>query len=266
MFVDSHAHLDDKAFDADREQAIERAHAAGVRYLLVIGGGNGPDDFHRALSVARKHESIYAALGIHPHEAARVEELHFERLREAAKEPKVLAIGEIGLDYYYDHSPREVQKRVLIPQLELARELKLPVVVHCRDAWADLRETVRDHWQAAALGGILHCFTGSREDAKAFLDWGFLVSFAGIVTFPKSENLRAVARTVPLDRVLTETDSPYLAPVPHRGKRNEPAYVVEVTKALAALHSLAGEEMGRQAVTNFQRFFRLAKSSTTHSR
>jgi TatD DNase family protein len=161
------------------------------------------------------------------------------------------------LDYYYNHSPHEVQKQVVIRQLELARELKLPVVIHCRDAWSDLREVVGSHWRSAGLGGILHCFTGSPADALAFLDWGFLLSFAGNLTFKKAENLRAVAREIPLDRLLTETDSPYLTPVPHRGKRNEPAYVREVTRALAALHNRSEEDMGRQAVENFARFFHL---------
>jgi TatD DNase family protein len=166
-------------------------------------------------------------------------------------------VGEIGLDYHYDHSPRDTQQRVFIEQLEVARQAKLPIVIHCRDAWADLRRIVESEWASSGLGGILHCFTGSREEAFAFLDWGFLVSLAGNLTFKRAENLRAVARELPLDRLLTETDSPYLAPVPYRGKRNEPAYVRETTRQLAALRSLNEEEMGRQAVENFTRFFRL---------
>ena len=257
MFLDSHAHLDDSRFDPDREAVIERARAAGLRYLLTIGGGEEPDDLGAGIPIAARHEWVYTSVGIHPHEAARAEERHFEKLRAAAAEAKVLAIGEIGLDYYYDHSPREVQRQVLVRQLDIARAVKLPVIIHCRDAWVDLGEIIEQHWQSSGLGGILHCFTGSLQDALRFLDWGFLVSFAGNVTFKKAENLRAVARAIPPDRLLTETDSPYLAPVPHRGKRNEPAYVLEVTRALAAVHNVSEEEMGRRAVENFERFFHL---------
>ncbi len=258
ILVDSHAHLDDSDFDADREAVIERARAAGLRYLVAIGGGSGPDDLASALPIAERHEWIYATAGIHPHEAKKAEPRHFDLLRSTAVKPKVLAVGEIGLDYHYDHSPRETQQRVFIQQLEVARQVKFPIVIHCRDAWADLRRMVESEWASTGLGGILHCFTGSREEAFAFLDWGFLVSLAGNLTFKKAEHLRAVARELPLDRLLTETDSPYLAPVPYRGKRNEPAYVRETTRQLAALRSLSEEEMGRQAVENFTRFFRLA--------
>jgi TatD DNase family protein len=255
-FVDSHAHLDDAAFDADRDEVIARARAAGLKYLLTVGGCSGPDDLASGLPIAEQHDWMFTSVGIHPHEAARAAENHFESLQRAAANPKVVAIGEIGLDYYYDHSPREIQKQVLIRQLEIARASKLPIIIHCRDAWADLGEIVAQHWHSSSLGGILHCFTGAREEARRFLDWGFMVSFAGNVTFKKAENLHEAARFVPLDRLLTETDSPYLAPVPHRGKRNEPAFVVEVTRALAALRSISEEEMGRRAVENFIRFFR----------
>lgn len=257
MFVDSHAHIDDSDFDADREAVLERARAAGLRYLLAIGGGTRAEDLAAAVPIAERYDWIYASVGLHPHEARHFQDSHLEELRTLLGHPKVLAVGEIGLDYYYDHSPREVQKQVLIQQLELAREVNLPVIIHCRDAWSDLREIVGSHGHSATLGGILHCFTGSREDAFEFLDVGFLISFAGNVTFKKAENLRAVAREIPLDRLLTETDSPYLAPVPYRGKRNEPAYVREVTRELAALHNLSEEEMGQQAVGNFARFFHL---------
>jgi TatD DNase family protein len=256
-FLDSHAHLDDAQFDADREAVIERARAAGLKYLLTVGGGSGPDDLGAGIPIAEQHEWIYTSAGIHPHEAARAEERHFEALQRAAIQPKVLAIGEIGLDYLYDHSPRETQQRVLIRQLDMARAVSKPVIIHCRDAWADLGAIVAERWQSSGLGGILHCFTGSLDDAQRFLDWGFLVSFAGNLTFKKAESLRGAARSIPLDRLLIETDSPYLAPVPHRGKRNEPAFVVEVARALAALRNLSSEEMGAQAAGNFERFFRL---------
>jgi TatD DNase family protein len=256
-FLDSHAHLDDSKFDADREAAIARARAAGLKYVVTVGCGSGPDDLGVGIPIAAAHEWIYTTAGIHPHEAARAEERHFEALQKAAVQPKVLAIGEIGLDYFYDHSPREIQKRVLIRQLEIARAARRPVVIHCRDAWPDLSEIFRQHWRSSGLGGILHCFTGSGDDARRFLDSGFLVSFAGNITFKKAEDLRKAALSVPLDRLLTETDSPYLAPVPHRGQRNEPAFVVEVTRALAALRQLSAEEIGRQALENFEKFFGL---------
>ena len=257
MFVDSHAHLDDSAFDADRDAAIGRARDAGLRYILAISGGGGPEDLASAVPIAERHDWIYATVGIHPHEARHAEEKHFETLRITARHSKVVGVGEIGLDYHYDHSPREIQRHVLIRQLAIARELKRPIIIHCREAWNDLREIVAAHWKDSGLGGILHCFSGSGQDAATFLDWGFLVSFAGNVTYKKADDLRGVAREVPLERLLTETDSPYLAPVPHRGKRNEPAYVREVTRALAALRNLSEEEMGRQVLENFRRFFQL---------
>lgn len=257
MLLDSHAHLDDSDFDPDREAVIERARAAGVRYLLSVGGGTGPQNLESSLRVAERYDWMRVTVGVHPHEASHFQETHAEQIRKLAAHPKVVAIGEIGLDYYYDHSPREVQKEVLIRQFELAREAGLPVVIHCRDAWADLSELVRTHWQSSGAAGILHCFTGTFEDARRFLDWGFLVSFAGNLTFKKAEDLRAVARQIPLESLLTETDCPYLAPVPHRGKRNEPALVREVTRELAALRGSTEQEMGEVAVRNFRRFFHL---------
>jgi TatD DNase family protein len=254
ILVDSHAHLDDSDFDPDRAAMIERARAAGLRYILVAGGGTGPNRLDSPLAIAESHDWIYASVGVHPHEAQHFTDSHAEKIRKLAQHPKVVALGEIGIDYYYDHSPHDVQKQVLIRQMELARELKLPIIIHCRDAWADLREIAAAHWKPTGLGGILHCFTGSHEDARAFLDWGFLISFAGNLTFKKAENLREVARVVPLDRLLTETDSPYLAPVPFRGKRNEPAYVRGVTQELARLRNLTEEEIARRVLENFEKF------------
>lgn len=276
MFLDSHCHLDDAVFDADRDAVIERARAAGLVSLLTIGGAAGPDRLAGAVEIAERHEWIYAAAGIHPHEAAKAEDRHFDELRCLARHAKFLAIGEIGLDYHYDHSPRDVQEIVFVRQLDLARELKLPVIIHCRDAWADLRRIIRERWtpeaevagkpadtpaassvNGAGQRGILHCFTGTLEDARELMALGFLVSFAGNLTFKKADDLRAVASEIPLDRLLTETDSPYLAPVPHRGKRNEPARVIEVTRELARLHGVSHVKMGQHALRNFARFFRL---------
>lgn len=257
--VDSHAHLDDSDFDPDREAIIERARAAGVQHILIAGGGGAADRLDSPLAVAEKHEGFYASAGVHPHEARNYTDALGDRIRQLATHLKFVAVGEIGLDYYYDHSPREVQKQVLIRQMELARELKLPIIIHCRDAWADLREIAAAHWQSSGLGGILHCFTGSVDDAKVFLDWGFLISFAGNLTYKKAENLREAARAIPLDRLLTETDCPYLAPVPHRGKRNEPAYVAAVTQEIARLHNRDVEETARQVLENFVNFLPAAQ-------
>lgn len=233
---------------------IARARAAGLRYILIAGGGGSADRLDSPLQVAEGYDWIFASAGVHPHEARNFNDAHAERIRALARHPKFVAVGEIGLDYYYDHSPRDVQQRVLIRQMELARELKLPIIIHCRDAWDDLRDLTAAHWQSAGLGGILHCFTGSEEAARTFLDWGFLISFAGNLTFKKAQNLRDVAPLVPVDRLLTETDSPYLAPPPYRGKRNEPAYVRAVAQELARLHHLTEEELGQQVLRNFEKF------------
>ncbi|MGD0126435.1 MAG: TatD family hydrolase [Terriglobia bacterium] len=257
MHVDSHAHLDDPDFDADRAAVMARARAAGVRYLLAVGGGTGPDNLEATAALAESHDWIYATVGVHPHDATHFTERHAEQISKLAQRPRVVGIGEIGLDYHYDNSPRDVQKSVLIRQMELARQAGRPIIIHCREAWPDLSEITQAHWQSSGLGGILHCFSGSRLDAMRFLDWGFLVSFAGNVTYKKADNLREVAREIPLDRLLTETDCPYLAPVPHRGKRNEPAFVIEVARMLAALRHLSEEELGEAAVRNFERFFGL---------
>ena len=256
FLVDSHCHLDDHDFDADREAVIERARAAGLRYLLNIGAAEQAASVESAISLADHHDWIYMAAGIHPHEARQFQPDHLDELRKLARHPKFVAIGEIGLDYHYDHSPPEVQKHVLATQLELAQEVELPIIIHCRDAWADLREITRTHWRDSFRGGILHCFTGSREDAMEFLGRGFLISFAGNLTFKKADNLRDVARDIPIDRLLTETDCPYLAPVPHRGKRNEPAHVRAITSALANLHSMTEDGMGEQVAQNFARLIR----------
>ena len=262
IFLDSHAHLDDSDFDPDRAAVIERARAAGLRYILVAGGGGSADRLDSPLAVAESHDWIYASVGIHPHEAQNFSDSHAEKILQLAQNPKVVAVGEIGLDYHYDHSPRDVQKQVLIRQMDLARELKRPIIIHCRDAWADLHEIAAAHWKPTGLGGILHCFTGSLDDARAFLDWGFLISFAGNLTFKKAENLRDAARVIPLDRLLTETDSPYLAPTPYRGKRNEPAYVRGVTQELARLHHLTEEELARPVLASFEKFLSISKLKT----
>jgi len=252
-------------FDADREQMIARAREAGVETVVAIGSGTGPGSLDCGLRLAERYEFIYATIGIHPHEAKLATDGDFQELERLARRPKVIAWGEIGLDYFYDHSPREVQRLVFLKQLELARAAKLPIVIHCRpsqqseDAWEDCLGMLQEQW-VNGLGGILHCFTGTWAHAKRALDLGFMISFAGNITFPKAQQIRDAAKEVPLDRMLIETDSPFLAPVPHRGKRNEPAFVKEVARQLGELRGLSTEEIGRRTARNFYRFFSLPES------
>ena len=265
MFVDSHAHLDGKQFDSDRELVIARAREAGVQTLVAIGNGDGPANFDCGIRLAEKYDFMFATIGIHPHEARLANEAAYQNMERLARHPKIIAWGEIGLDYYYDHSPREMQKQVLVRQMELASAIKLPVVIHCRpadgsdDAWEDCLRLIQQQWASQGLGGILHCFTGNWEQAKRALDMGFMISFAGNVTFPKAQQIRDAALEVPLDRMLIETDSPYLAPVPHRGKRNEPAFVKDTARKLGELRSLSMDEIGERTSRNFYNFFKLAE-------
>jgi TatD DNase family protein len=254
MFADSHAHLEFPDFDEDREQVFERARASGVEYILAIGGASGPDHLRSGLAIAEGREHVWATAGIHPHEARLAIEDHFGQLASLASHPKIVAVGEIGLDYHYDHSPRETQRSVFTRQLEIAEAARLPVVIHCREAWDDCLRTLDEQWKRTALGGILHCFSGTLDDARRGMDMGFYISFAGNLTFPKAQNLRDVAAKIPRDRLLIETDSPFLAPVPKRGKRNEPAFVLHTAEQLAALHNLSAEEVGDFTTRNFLEF------------
>ena len=265
MFVDSHAHLEEERYDADRDQVLARARETGVQTIVAIGSGTGPGSLDCGIKLAEQHDFIYATIGIHPHEAQLAGEADYLELEQLAKRPKVIAIGEIGLDYFYDHSPREVQQKVFVKQMELARAAKLPIVIHNRpsqdseNAWDDFFELIGQHWASSGLGGVLHCFTGTWAHAKRALDMGFMISFAGNVTFPKAQQIRDAAKEVPLDHMFIETDSPFLAPVPNRGKRNEPAFVKEVARQLGELRGLSTEEMGRQTAQNFYKFFKLAE-------
>lgn len=259
QIIDSHAHLEFPQFDADRKAVLERARAAGVETLLAIGSGTGPDRLNAAIPFAEQHDWIYATVGIHPHEAKLATEEHFARLDELAHHPRVVAWGEIGLDYYYDHSPREIQQQVFRRQLKQARAAKLPIIIHCRDAWEDCMAILESDWRSSGLGGILHCFTGTPDDARRGLGMGFLVSFAGNVTYPKMQSLRDVVRDLPLDRLLTETDSPFLPPQSKRGKRNEPAFVVHTAAKLAELKGMSVAELARVTSDNFFRLFTKAR-------
>lgn len=269
MFIDSHAHLEMEQFDSDREQMIARARENGIERIVAIGSGTGPGSLDCGIQLAEQHEFIYATIGIHPHEARLATDADFQELEQLAKRPKVIAWGEIGLDYFYDHSPRELQQQVFVRQMELARAAKLPIVIHCRpsdkseNAWDDCLDLLEQQWKSSSLGGILHCFTGGWHHAKRALDLGFMISFAGNITFPKAQPIRDAAKEVPLERILIETDSPFLAPVPYRGKRNEPAFVKEVAKQLGELRGLSTEEAGRRTAANFYSFFKLSESGGT---
>jgi len=263
IFVDSHAHLETEQFEADREQVIARAREAGIETILAIGSGTGPGSLDCAIRLAEQHDFIYATIGIHPHEAKLARDADFEEMAQLATRPKVIAWGEIGLDYFYDHSPRDIQQQVFLRQLEMAQAAKLPIVIHCRpsdgtdDAWEDCLTLLRERWAGSGLGGILHCFTGTMAHATRALDMGFMISFAGNVTFPKAQPIRDAAKQVPLDRMLIETDSPFLAPVPHRGKRNEPSFVKETARQIGEIRGQSMEDIGFQTANNFYRFFSL---------
>jgi TatD DNase family protein len=248
--IDSHTHLDDAQFTEDRAAVIERARAAGVERMLAIGTGGGPPDLEAGLRLAQEYPFVLASVGVHPHDSSKATEATFERLRELAAHPKVVAIGEIGLDYHYDFSPRDVQRAVFSRQLAIAAEAALPIIIHTREAWDDTFEILRREWRGE---GILHCFTGDAVQARQALDAGFHLAFGGVLTFPKAEPVREAARITPSDRLLIETDCPYLAPVPHRGKRNEPAFVLETARRLAEVRGQTVEEIAALTADNFER-------------
>jgi TatD DNase family protein len=258
MFIDSHAHIDGHEFDADRNQVIERAHAAGVSLILNVGTGDPHSDaFDRAVELGRQHKSIYTAIGTHPHDARLYDDAAEEKIKKLINNEHVIAWGEIGLDFHYDNSPRDVQVAVFKRQLRAARDCALPVVIHTREAEAETIEILQTEYKDEPRRGVFHCFSGSMDLAQRAIEIGFMISFSGIVTFKKADELRAIAKQVPLDRLLIETDCPYLSPIPYRGKRNEPAYVIEVARCLAGIHDLEIGEIGRITSENFKRFFEL---------
>jgi len=283
IIVDSHCHIDGPQFDEDRDEVIARARDAGVAAMLNVGTGDPhSDDFRRAVRVAESYENVWASVGVHPHDAKLYDDRAEEHLLELARgSRKIVAWGEIGLDYYYDHSPRDVQREVFRRQIRLAKELDLPIIVHSRDANDDTVEILKDEYSLPAKAngleltanssvvkknsrkplalshkpGVMHCFGGTPEMALALMDVGFFISFAGNVTFKKAEELREAARVVPLDRLLVETDCPYLTPVPHRGKRNEPSMVVHTAQFLAELKGVGFDVLAKQTTENFSRLF-----------
>lgn len=256
--VDTHAHLEWPDFDADRDEMLARARAAGVAGIVAIGSAAGPDRPDAALPFAEAHDWIYATIGIHPHESAAAREEHFAALDRLAAHPRVIAWGEIGLDYFRDYAPRQTQQRVFRRQLEQARAARLPVIIHCRAAWEDTLRILEQDWRPSGLGGIFHCFSGDLEQAARGVAMGFLISFAANVTYPKSAGLREVARALPLEAIVLETDSPFLPPEGRRGQRNEPAAVAEVARTVANVRDLAPEVVARETTANFRRLFGLA--------
>lgn len=253
MLTDSHAHIDDDRFDADRDAVLERATAAGIELIINIGADIASSA--RSIALAEKYSQIYAAVGMHPHDAKDMQEQDYNQLLRWASHPKVVAIGEIGLDYHYDLSPRPVQKEVFLRQLDIARQTGKPFIIHEREAHADTFEIVRT--AAKGLEGVFHCFSGSVETAREYLKLGFYISVAGPVTFPKSAKTKEVAKYVPLDRLLVETDSPYLTPQAFRGRRNEPAHVRLVAEEIAALRNLPLNELALATTENARRLFRI---------
>jgi TatD DNase family protein len=252
MLIDSHAHLDDARFDADRDAVLQRAWDAGVRKILTIGNGSGPDQMGCGVPIAESHDWIYTSAGIHPHDASKVEERHYGLIEQLAGHPRVLAIGETGLDYYYDNSPRDIQREVFRRQLALAKKLDLPVIIHTRDADDDTIALLK---METPSRGVIHCFTSGGRLADFALDIGFYISFSGILTFPKAQSLGEIARRIPADRMLVETDCPYLAPVPHRGKRNEPSFVADTARFIAELRGTTLNELAAQTSANFDTLF-----------
>ena len=267
--IDSHAHLDSPRYDEDREAMLERAFAAGVHAILSIGIGEGPDTMHGALDLVRAYAGrpgvpkIYATAGVHPHEARLISQTVLLKLDQLLGEEGVLACGEIGLDYFYQHSDRDQQRTAFARQMEIAAARRKPIVIHCRpsegstDAWDDTLDVLDRNWKGTGLGGILHCFTGSLKHAELATGMGFLISFAGNSTFPKAQPIREVMAALPLEKMLIETDAPFLAPLPNRGKRNEPAWVAQVAALLGELKGISPEEAGRRTAENFCRLFGL---------
>jgi TatD DNase family protein len=252
--IDSHCHIDVAQFDDDREEVVARAREAGLAEMLVVAGFDESDGLSRALGVAESF-ALPATAGIHPHEARLAAPALYDTLAGLAREGQVVAVGEIGLDFHYDLSPREAQRAAFRAQIRRARDVGLPIVVHTREADEETA-TILEEEGAAEVGGVIHCFTGGLELARRSLDLGFYISFSGIVAFPRAEIIQQVAREVPDDRLLVETDAPFLAPPPHRGKRNEPAFVVEVARHVAALRGVDGETVGELAKRNYARLFR----------
>jgi TatD DNase family protein len=254
--VDSHCHLDFEDFREDLPAVLERARAAGVVAMVCVGSGGDLATAERAAELATKESDVFAAVGIHPHDTGKILPEFWPVLEKLAKAPRVVGIGETGLDYFYDHSPRQVQREVFARFLALATTAKLPVICHVRDAHDDAIAILRTG-PIPEAGGVLHCFSGNVDQARSYLDMGLYLSFSGVITFKKAEELRKAAAFAPAERILVETDSPYLAPVPHRGRRNEPAFVRQTLEALAQIRGISPEEAAQSTTANAFRLFDL---------
>lgn len=254
--IDSHCHLDMAELAGDLDGVLRRAAAAGVTAMVTIGAGGPLEANDRAVALAAAHARLHCTVGIHPHEASLASEEILAGIERLARQPKVVAIGETGLDYHYDHSPRPAQCAAFARFIAMARQLELPLVVHLREADADALDILRSE-RAGDVGGVIHCFSGDAASARAFLDAGFHISFSGIVTFKTADALREAARIVPADRLMVETDAPFLAPVPHRGRRNEPALVTCTAAALADIRGEPLAHIAQQTRRNTARLFRL---------
>ena len=254
MLVDSHCHLDGKTFQNDRDAAIQRALDAGVTHMVAIGTGEGPPDLEAAIRLAEQYTCFSATVGVHPHDASKVAGTEtFSRLEALLQHPKVVALGEIGLDFHYDFSPRDVQRDVFVEQMRIAARAAKPIIIHTREAWAETMDLLREHWVPTGLGCLLHCFTGNAEQAREAVSLGFHLAFGGVMTYPKAEEVRQAAAETPLDRILLETDSPYLSPVPHRGKRNEPSYVALTAAKLADVRNMSVRDVAAVTTANARR-------------
>ena len=254
ILADSHCHLTDVKFDADRDAMLARAREAGVARFIVIGANGDFVHNEKAVALAQEHADIFAVVGVHPHDAKSITDDTYTRIRKLAQQPKVVGLGETGLDFYYDNSPRDEQRLHFRKFIHLARELQFPLSMHVRDAYLEAAQILREEGEGQ-IRGVMHCFTGSTDEAQMLLDLGLYISFSGIATFKSAADLREAARIVPLERMLIETDCPLLAPLPYRGKRNEPAYVVQVAAALAAVKGISTDEIGRVAWENTRALF-----------
>ena len=256
MIIDSHCHIDTERFDEDRDAVLERAQRADVSQMIVIGAGGTLGDCDRALGLVEDHPNLWASVGIHPHHADACDPSVLAQIAERAKHPKVVAIGETGLDFYYETSSNEMQIEAFRAFLNMAKDHALPLVLHIRDAHEEAKAILREE-SAGEVGGVVHCFTGSAQDAKDYLDLGFHLGVTGIVTFKRAGDLPEVVRDAPLERLLVETDSPYLAPRPHRGQRNEPAFVTRVVETIAAIRERSPEDIARATTMNAKSLFSL---------
>jgi TatD DNase family protein len=261
MLVDSHCHLDFPDFEAERDAIVERARDAGVRTLVTIS--TRVRQFDRLRGIVHAYDDVWCSIGTHPHQAAEEADVTLDEILRISEEPKVVAIGEAGLDYFYDKAPRDVQAQGFRTHIAAARQTGLPLVIHARDADEDVADILRAESGKGAFPFILHCFSSGPDLARVGVELGGYVSFSGILTFKKSEELRAIAADVPRDRLLVETDAPFLAPLPHRGKRNEPSYVVNTARVLAEVHGISAEEMAEITTNNFFRLFKKCRRPVT---